>query len=139
MKKVEFFETMVAKCKETGTHISDQLTQCVDSFEDANFLEMIFGAYMSTQRCEAQYIVISNYMRDNEIDPFLKNMDKVGITEFAVTNQSTALMDNLFEYQKRGWMVKRLEEVNTERVHWTAKGIKGFEKKPAIILAKEQK
>ena len=32
-----------------------------------------------------------------------------------------------------------LEEVNTEHVHWTAKGIKGFEKKPAIILAKEQK
>ena len=135
MKKVEFFETMVAKFKETGIDIDKQLEQ----HEDSNSLGMIFDAYMSAQRCEAPYIEVACYLRDNEIDPFLKNMDKVGLTEFAVTNQSTALMDNLFEYQKRGWMVKRLEEVNTERVHWTAKGIKGFEKKPAIILAKEQK
>ena len=133
MKQIELFEKMISEFKEHGTEIDNQL----EKYDNPSTLGMVFDAYEEAKRCDEKYIDVACHLRDEEIDAFLKCLDFVGLTEFADTNQSTGLMDNLFEFQNRGWKVQGLEEITIEGVCMTKKGISRFKKKPAIILRKE--
>lgn len=134
MKKSEFFEKMIAKCQANEADINEQLAEIS---EDWN-LGRLYKAYHYACRCDSPYVSFNDHFWDKDIDPMCNFLDMAGITEIAFTFTSTGLMDNCNEFQKRGWMVTRLEELPVAHKKWTSKGVSEWETKAALILIKTE-
>lgn len=134
MKEIKLFEEIIASAKKNDTEIDEHLAE----FGVLDYMGLVFDAYRDAKECDCNYITIACHLRDDEMDPFLNALDKVQLTEFAVTNTSTALMDMLMEFQKRGWKVRGLEEVPTNHYRLFSKGKRVYRRKPAIIVEKSK-
>lgn len=133
MKQIELFEKMIEKYATDGTDIDDQLKVIS---EDWN-LRRLWDAYHHAKACESPYISFNDFFREKEIDPMCSFLDMAGITEFAMTSTSTALMENMLEFQNRGWKVVGLETIPIYHRRWIDHKNGTWETKPAVILRKE--
>ena len=133
MKTIEFFEKMIEECQKNGTDIDDKLKTIS---EDWN-LRRLFDAYYHAKACESPYISFRDFFRENEIDPMCSFLDMAGITEIAMTTTSTALMENMLEFQNRGWKVTGLEVIPTYHKRWIDRKNGTWETRPAVILRKQ--
>ena len=133
MKTIEFFEKMIEECKKNGTEIDDQLKIISENWN----LGRLFDAYCHAKACDSPYISFNDFFRENEIDPMCSFLDKAGVTEIAMTNTSTALMENMLEFQNRGWMVTGLEVIPVYHKRWIDRKNGTWETRPAVILRKQ--
>lgn len=133
MKEVKLIEDIIASAKKNDIDIDE----CLAGYGNPEFIGLVVDAYLDAKECGCDYLTIACHLRDDEIDPTLTAMRKFGFSEFAVTNKSTALMDMLGEFQKRGWKVKGLEEIPVNRINWFSKGVKKFRTELAIIIKKD--
>lgn len=134
MKKIDLFERIIAEFKQNGTDIDEQLEKVS---EDWN-LARLFRAYVNANKCESPYISFDDHFWDRDIDPMCGFMRMFGVRTFAINNQSTSLMDNLHEFQKRGWIVKSMEDMPVNQYRLSRDGKKVFLMKPAIILENDE-
>lgn len=133
MKEVKLIEDIIASAERNDI----DLDECLAGYGNPEYVGLVADAYRDAKECGSDYLTIACHLRDDEIDPTLTAMRKFGFTEFAVTNKSTALMDMLGEFQKRGWKVKGLEEIPINRLNWFSKGEKKFRTELAIIIKKD--
>lgn len=133
MKEVKLIEDIIASAERNDI----DLDECLAGYGNPEYVGLVADAYRDAKECGSDYLTIACHMRDDEIDPMLNAMRKFGFTEFAITNKSTALMDMLGEFQKRGWKVKGLEEIPINRLNWFSKGAKKFRTELAIIIKKD--
>lgn len=133
MKEVKLIEDIIASAQKNDIDIDE----CLAGYGNIDYIGLVFDAYRDARECGSDYLTIACHLRDNEIDPTLNAIRKFGFTEFAVTNKSTALMDMLGEFQKRGWKVKGLEEIPVNRLNWFSKGEKKFKTELAMIIRYE--
>ena len=131
MKEVKLIEDIIASAKKNDLDIDE----CLKEYGNPEFIGLVFDTYLQAKECGCDYLTIACHLRDDEIDPTLNAFSKFGFTEFAVTNKSTALMDMLGEFQKRGWMVKGLEEIPVNRLNWFSKEEKKFKTELAMIIS----
>lgn len=59
-------------------------------------------AYWAFRNCETEELEVSDFCWDKEIEDFIKALRDAGIETFVVTNQSTALMENIHGFIKAG-------------------------------------
>lgn len=133
MKEVKLIEDIIASAKKNDIDIDE----CLAGYGNPEFIGLVVDAYLDAKECGCDYLTIACHLRDDEIDPTLTAMRKFGVSEFAVTNKSTALMDMLGEFQKREWKVKGLEKIPVNRINWFSKGVKKFRTELAIIIKKD--
>lgn len=134
MRKIDLFESIIAEFKQNGTDIDEQLERVS---EDWN-LSRLFRAYVNASKCESPYISFDDHFWDRDIEPMCGYLKTYGVRTFAITNTSTALMDNMREFQKRGWQVKSMEDIPVNQSKLIKNGIKVYLMKPAIILENDK-
>ena len=72
---------------------------------------------------------MTDYCWDTEFHDFIETLRKLGITEFTLTNQSTALMENIYGYTAEGCTMVGLHTITKKSLRWgeehyeTAQGI----------------
>lgn len=133
MKTIELFEKMIEKYAQDGTDIDDQLKAIS---EDWN-LRCLWDAYYHAKACESPYITFMDFFRDRDLEPMSRFLDMAGVTEFAMTSTSTALMENMLAFQNRGWKVVGLEVIPIYHKRWIDHKNGEWETRPAVILRKQ--
>lgn len=133
MKEVKLIEDIITSAQKNDIDIDE----CLAEYGNIEHIGFVFDAYNNAKECNSDYITIARYIRDDEIDQILNAIRKFGFSKFAVTNKSTALMNMLGGFQKRGWRVKGLEEIPVNQINWFSMGVKKFNKELAIIVENE--
>lgn len=97
MKRIEFLEQMWEEEKKySETHIN-----------------MTFGqAYFAARRNENNLIDFSECIWDQDIDQITENLAEFGIREFTISSTFSGLITTIAEFDKRGWKVAGITEVN---------------------------
>jgi len=133
MEKIELFENIIIKCKGNNGAMEEQLAAISQDWN----LRRLWNGYSCARACESPYVTFYDHFWDKDIDLMNGFLDMAGIKEFAITDTSTGLMSELYEFQKRGWKVTGLEVIPIYRKKLVAQGQEAWETKPAIVLKKE--
>lgn len=141
MNEVAFFEKMISTARASSDDVQlqcDSLDDQLKAVSENWNLRYLYGLYMEARKTNAPCVVFNDFFHDRDIDPMCGFLEMAGINQIALASTSTALMDNLFEFKDRGWEMLRLEDVPVNHVNWTAKGIRKYETRHAIILEKRK-
>ena len=91
-----------------------------------------FGAaYFYSQEAGNDLINFGEVIWDYDIDEILENCRRFGITEFTISSTFSSLIETLAEFQKHGFKMAGLTEVNAR---YTAIGSDEKAKLPAIRI-----
>ena len=74
---------------------------------------------------------MSDYCWDKEFHDFIETLRKLGITEFTLTNQSTALMENIHGFIAEGCTMIGAHTLTKQSLRW---GEEQTEKVPGILF-----
>lgn len=97
MKRIEFLEQMREQEKNySETHIN-----------------MAFGqAYFAARRNDNNLIDFNEVIWDHDIDQIIENLAEFEIREFTISSTYSGLINIIAEFDKRGWRVAGVTEVN---------------------------
>ena len=113
MKRIEILEEAATK----GTKYSE-----ID-------VNPTFGAaYFYSQDAGNDLINFSEVIWDYDIDEIIENCKRFGITEFTISSTFSSLILTIAEFEKRGWKLQGLVEINSRHDDWKA----CFEGKPSV-------
>ncbi|UUX34877.1 DUF7698 family protein [Fundicoccus culcitae] len=95
------------------------------------------SAYMLTQRGKLQKLNFNDILREGSIEEIVESLEEFGIEEFTITDHSTALMKNLWEFNQRGYEIEGMLELETGNMiyNYNSRG-EVPEIKKAILLKK---
>ncbi len=97
MKRIEFLEQMR---EEEKKYSETQVNQT-------------FGqAYFAARRNENNLIDFNEVIWEHDLDQITANLDEFGIREFTISSTYSGLIEIIAEFDKRGWKVAGITEVN---------------------------
>lgn len=97
MKRIEFLEQMREQEKNySETHINQTFGQ----------------AYFAARRNENNLIDFNEVIWDHDIDQIIENLAEFEIREFTISSTYSGLINIIAEFDKRGWRVAGVTEVN---------------------------
>ena len=62
-----------------------------------------FWAYRRSSEMELKDFEMSDALWESEVADFCRTLLEAGVTEFVLTNQTTALMENIHQLENQGW------------------------------------
>ena len=124
MKKIELLENIKEK----------------EEFEENKISYRFYWAYRESQRIGRDIINFDDIGFVDNHEDMIENLERFGIQEFTISDQSTALMNELQAFKNKGYFIVDLIEQETGRTNWNFE-TKEDEKeiKPALLLRKIQK
>ena len=69
---------------------------------------------------DADEFEMSDYCWDKEFHDFVETLRKLGITEFTITNHSTALMENIYGFIAEGCTMEGTHTITKKARRWAA-------------------
>ena len=88
-----------------------------------------FRAWQANSENETAEFEFSDFTWERETHDFIETLRKLGITEFTLTNQSTALMENIYGFIAEGCTMVGTHTITKKSLRWgeeeyeTAQGI----------------
>jgi len=88
-----------------------------------------YWVYKMRRENDGDEFEMSDYCWDKEFHDFIETLRKLGITEFTITNQSTALMENIYGFIAEGCTMVGTHTITKKSLRWseeeyeTAQGI----------------
>ena len=70
-----------------------------------------YRAWMQTIEREEDEVEMNDFLWDKEVEDFIEAFRKAGIESFIYTNQSTAVMENLHDFEKAGCRMEGLTKI----------------------------
>ena len=113
MKKIEILENAA----ENGT-----------SYKDINVNSTFGAAYFYSEEAGNEFINFAEVIWDYDIDEIIENCQRFGITEFTISSTFSSLIVTIAEFEKRGWKLQGLVEINSRYDDWKS----CFEGKPSV-------
>lgn len=77
-----------------------------------------YQAYTRTTANGEETIEMNDHLWDRDVEDFLTTLRKAEVEEFIYTNHSTAVMDNLHEFEKYGAKVVGLATIQRNNCRW---------------------
>ena len=104
MKKIELFEKAIAE--QAG------------SLKDYGINGTLFWAYRKSQDAENDKIDFSEVIWEKDIEEIANFLKENGICEFTISSTFSSLISTLAEFQKHGFQMAGLTEVNANHTDW---------------------
>ena len=105
MKKIELLENIKEK----------------EEFEENKISYRFYWAYRESQRIGRDILNFDDIGFEDNHEDMIENLERFGIQEFTISDQSTGLMKGLKSFKRRGYFPEDLIEIDTGRTHWNFK------------------
>ena len=105
MKKIELLENIKEK----------------EEFEENRISYRFYWAYRESQRIGRDIINFDDIGFENNHEDMIENLERFGIQEFTISDQSTGLMKGLKSFKRRDYFPEDIIEIDTGRTHWNFK------------------
>lgn len=119
MKKIELLENIKEK----------------EEFEENKISYRFYWAYRESQRIGRDIINFDDIGFEDNHEDMIENLERFGVKEFTISDQSTGLMKGLKSFKRRGYFPIDLIEIDTGRISWNFKESKEEkEYEPALLF-----
>ena len=79
-----------------------------------------YWAYRGSSKIETGDFEMNDFLWDTEVKDFSDTLKAAGITTFVLTNQSTALMENIHQLEGEGWKLQGICKLPVKEYHFSA-------------------
>ena len=77
-----------------------------------------YRAWATSLSRKEDELEMDDFLFDNEVYDFIQTLYKAGITSFVYTNQSTAVMQNIHDFQSEGYRLAGLCTITRHETRW---------------------
>ena len=106
-----------------------------EDFEENKVNGIFYRAYKTSNRVGLERINFDHLGFESDQNEVIENIERFGIEEFTISNDSTALMEALYNFKKHGYKIVDLTEIETGSVGWNFENhTEEKEIKPAIMM-----
>ena len=106
-----------------------------EDFEENKVNDIFYRAYKTSKRVGLERMNFDHLGFESDQNEVIENIERFGIEEFTISNDSTALMEALHNFKKRGYKIVDLTEIETGGISWNFEDhTEEKEIKPAIII-----
>ena len=111
-----------------------------EDFQENKINHSFYWAYEKAKRVGLARLDFEELGFEKDYPEIIENLERFEIEEFTISDQSTALMNELQAFKNKGYFIVDLIEQETGRTNWNFE-TKEDEKeiKPALLLRKIQK
>ena len=119
MKKIELLENIKEK----------------EEFEENKISYRFYWAYRESQRIGRDILNFDDVGFEDNHEDMIENLERFGVKEFTISDQSTGLMKGLKSFKRKGYFPIDLIEIDTGRINWNFKESKEEkEYEPALLF-----
>ncbi len=102
----------------------EQMREAGAKYKDTNINQTFGQAYFSAREHENDLLDFHEVIWESDIDQIIANLDEFGITEFTISSTYSSLIETIAEFDKKGWKVTGLTEVNAPFTDFMTGGLK---------------
>ena len=111
-----------------------------EEFKENKINHRFYWAYEKAKRVGLERLDFEELGFEKDYKEIIENLERFEIKEFTISDQSTALMDELQAFKNKGYSIVDLIEQETGRIDWNFETQEDEKEiKPALVLRKIEK
>lgn len=101
----------------------------------------VYRAYLISQQAESDILIFDEMIFDDAVEPLVKELERVGVTEFAYTAKAHNTLDVLALFSVYGFKIQGITQVNSQHIDYFAppndNGSQPHRRMNGLLLRKE--
>lgn len=111
-----------------------------EDFKENKINHRFYWAYEKAKRAGLERLDFEELGFEKDYKEIIENLERFGIKEFTISDQSTALMNELQAFKNKGYSIVDLIEQETGRIDWNFETQEDEKEiKPALLIRKIEK